>query len=144
VQRAAPLDVAVEQPANGKVEGVARRNVEYIAQLHALLAWYREVRLVRVANDDLTSRLVLHEAIANIELGIGERLKRFGSYLAERGQRLPALAPVEQPPCPLELGGSVAAVDHVTWVQALASPEVDALAGWLDTIVANVRTRLGE
>jgi hypothetical protein len=143
VQRAGPLDVPIEQPADGKVEGVTRRNVEYIAQLHALLAWYREVRLVRVATDDLTSRLVLHEAIANIELGIDERLKRLGSYLAERGRSLSAVVPAEQPPCPLRLADTVPAVDHVTWVQALASPEVDALAGWLDAIAAMVRTRLG-
>ena len=46
VQRARELDVPIEQPQDkddGKAGEIVRRNVEYIAQLQALRAWYREV-----------------------------------------------------------------------------------------------------
>jgi UDP-N-acetylglucosamine/UDP-N-acetylgalactosamine diphosphorylase len=142
VQRPPEVDVAVEQPEAGKAEGVTRRNVEYIAQLHALRAWYRDVRLPRAPADDPTARLVLEEAVVNIESGITERLKRLSSFLAERGRRLPALTPLEQPSCPLKLAGILPKVDHVAWVQALSPSDVDVLAAWLDAVTESVRGRL--
>jgi hypothetical protein len=146
MQRGRDLDVAVEQPADSKTDGIARQNVEFIAQLHALRAWYREVRLVRApAQDrieDRAQRWVLEEAAANIDVGIAERLKRLGSYLAERGRRLPALTPLELPACPLKLAGVLPAVDHVAWVQGLPPQEVDELAAWLEATAAAVRERL--
>jgi hypothetical protein len=142
VQRAPELDIPVEQPPASKVDGITQRNVEYIAQLHALRAWYREVRLPRIPPAAEGARIVLAEAVVNIELGIAERLKRLGSYLAERGRRLSDLTPLEQPPCPLKLAGIVPQVDHVAWVQGLAAPEVDVLASWLDAVAGAVRGRL--
>jgi UDP-N-acetylglucosamine/UDP-N-acetylgalactosamine diphosphorylase len=142
MQRGRDLDVAVEQPSDSRTEGVARQNIEYIAQLHALRAWYREVRLARAPADDRAQRWVLEEAAANIDVAIAERLKRLGSFLAERGRRLPALAPIDLPGCPLKLAGVLPAVDHVAWVQGLPAAEVDVLSGWLEATAAAVRERL--
>jgi hypothetical protein len=139
VHRAPDLDVAVEQPGGTKVDPILRRNVEYIAQLHALRAWYQQVRLPR--SEDPAARIVVGEAIANIELGIAERWKRLASFLGERGRKLPPLAPLEPPPCPLPMAPST--VEHVAWVKALSSAEVDALGAWLEEIAASVRARLG-
>jgi hypothetical protein len=141
-QRPPELDVPVLQEVDGKTDRIARRNVEYVAQLHALRAWYQEVRLARIPAEEASSRLVLQEAMANIDLGIAERLKRLGSFLAERGRRLPALPPLPLPPCPLQLAGTVPRVEHVAWVQGLAPAEVAVLGGWLETVAATVRAQL--
>jgi hypothetical protein len=128
---------AVDQAFSaGNLDGVeprAGRNVRYIAQLHALRAWYRQVRLARASREDV--RVVLSEAIANIESCIAEREKRLAAFLRERGAAVPVLKAPELA-CPLALAADE--VDHVAWVRALSRADADACVAWLQAVEAGV------
>ncbi|MBK8259758.1 MAG: hypothetical protein IPK80_00205 [Nannocystis sp.] len=77
------------------------RNRRYIAELLALRAWYREVRLPRIPLTETHAhrRIVIDEAIVNIELAIEERLARLRAFCEERGASALS-APGPTPPCP--------------------------------------------
>lgn len=135
--RAPELDI---KHAPGKLDSVeprARRNVEYIAQLVALSAWYREVRIARVpaAPRHEHVRIVLEEAARNVKSGIEERVRRLDAFLEQRG-RPPSkldLAP-DVGRCPLDVSAAEPYVDHVQWVQALPEAQVDQATRWLQSI----------
>lgn len=115
------------------------RNVAYVAQLVALRAWYRHVRLARVPAGDehAARRTVLEEALGTLDLCVAERVKRLESFVSERGGAMPALELDPQvPPCPLPV--EPGAEDHVAWVQGLSPDEVEAGTAWLSGIVAAV------
>jgi hypothetical protein len=111
-----------------------RRNVEYIAQLVALRAWYRDVRLARAASDD--ARTIIAGAIETIGVAIDERVARLEAFLHEREQAMPDLDLDPSIACPLEM--SDAGDDHVAWVRGLAEPEVDRLGAWLRAVAEAV------
>lgn len=132
---------AVDQPfsADGldAAEPRAGRNVRYIAQLHALLAWYRQVRLARVPASRADVREPILAAIANIEACVAEREKRLAAFLRERGAAAPRLSAPELR-CPLPIAAEEPYVDHVAWVRALAQADADACVAWLQVIEAGV------
>lgn len=133
---------AVDTPVTGEsldgAEPRASRNVRYIAQLQALLAWYVEVRLARVpaGRDDV--RAVVSAAIETLRLCVAEREKRLAAFLRERGVAMPLLRPEELPGCPLAIAASEPYVDHVAWVRGLAPAEADRCVGWLRAVEARV------
>ncbi len=110
----------------------AQRNRSFVAQLVALREWYRQVRRVRAANDEV-QRIVVDEAIATIDLCIEERIARLRSFLVERGKGEPTLRIDVSTPCPLRIEPSAA--DHVTWVRSLSDDDVAAARAWLQSIV---------
>jgi len=107
------------------------RNLEYIAQLTALHAWYREVRLARLRPGP--THTVVHHALETLETCVRERQARVVAFAHERGASVEFGEPDVQP-CPLrfEAGGD----DHLTWVQGLAPEPKQALRTWLADIVA--------
>ncbi len=117
-----------------------RRNVAYIAQLVALQAWYRHVRLARIpatAEPD-AARIVLQEALATLQLCVDERVKRVAGFVRERGG--PALnlnLEPEIPACPLPLTASES-TDHLAWVQGLTAAQVQEGVAWLTAIAGAV------
>lgn len=135
---------AVDQPFSaGQLDGIeprASRNVRYIAQLHALLAWYTQVRLARAARPDV--REVVLAAIETLKLCVAEREKRLAAFLRERGAPMPVL---EAPDiaCPLAIAPGEPE-DHVAWVRALSRADADALEGWLRAIEDGVVASAGE
>jgi hypothetical protein len=120
-----------------------RQNTAYIAQLFALRAWYREVRLARLAVDD-PRRPPTAKAAALIDQAIAERRKQLERFVVERGGVAPrlAIADHELPACPWSLAPSE--LDHVEWVRSLGPAELDEGRGWLAAIVELVRTRAEE
>lgn len=123
----------------GALDGVeprAGRNVGYIAQLHALRAWYGEVRLARVPASRGDLRAVISAAIEVIERNIEEREKRLASFLRERGQEPPKLRPAA-PPCPLALAAEEP-VEHVAWVRGLSDADAARCVEWLREVEASV------
>ena len=118
----------------------SERNVAYIANLVALRAWYRHVRLAR-ASDSL--RVVVDAGIETLGVCIAERVKRLEAFLAERNESMPSLnlepPDAEANRCPLQ--GAIADAtdeDHVTWVQRLDAVSVQQGVGWLQSIANSV------
>jgi len=135
-----PLDSAREE----RIEQVLRKNVLYIANLHALRAWYQAARLGRAraaGGGGAALRIIYEEAIRNIDVCAAERVARLESYLAERGRPLPKLTPPEVPPFPIALDAG-ADVEHVKWVQALSAGDVDRARAWLAGVARAVQDRL--
>lgn len=118
----------------------AARNVRYVAQLHALLAWYREVRLARVPASRPDLREVMLAALETLGRCVEEREKRLAAFLRERGARVPVLRPRPELRCPLTIAADEPHVDHVAWVRGLAPADADACVAWLraveDSVVA--------
>ncbi|HWB81576.1 MAG TPA: UDP-N-acetylglucosamine pyrophosphorylase [Nannocystaceae bacterium] len=107
-----------------------RRNLDYIAQLVALRAWYRQVRMAR-AHDD-AAREVVGAACAVIDGAFDERVLRLRSFLEERGAAMPQLQLDPPIPCPLALQPDD--VEHTKWVQALDEESVERLRAWLKAV----------
>lgn len=116
------------------VEPRAGRNVRYIAQLHALLAFYRQVRLPRAGRPEV--REVVLAAIETLQLCVAEREKRLAAFLRERGASVPELRAPEIS-CPLAIAAGEPE-DHVAWVRALPRADADALEEWLRAVEAGV------
>jgi hypothetical protein len=141
VQPTPAVDEPALRPADARAGSVRRRNTEYIAQLYALRAFYRQVRLVRVpaGTEHEPLRVVIEEALRTIDLCLHERFSRLRLFLEERGERLDALDSIVEPPCPLPVSASVPYVDHLAWVQGLSAEEVQAGTAWLGEIAAAAR-----
>lgn len=132
-QESPPVDRALAAGRLDRAQPRGRKNVDYIAQLVALRAWYRQVRLARLPEAAGLRREVLAAAIAVLDGAIVEREKRLAAFLAERER--PALRldlDRELPPCPLAIAPGDA--DHVAWVRSLGDDEVDAGRAWLQAI----------
>jgi hypothetical protein len=115
---------------------ILKLNLEYIGQLAALQAWYRDVRLARIPTcpeyEDL--RIVTQAAADLLSVSIDERVQRLRQFLDERDLAIPPL-PSTVLPGPLRIEPSNPYVDHVDWVSGL--PDTDAQLGisWLQATV---------
>jgi UDP-N-acetylglucosamine/UDP-N-acetylgalactosamine diphosphorylase len=142
VQVARAVDQPLERPLDARVRPVVEKNVEYLAQLRALEAFYAQVRLARARRAGRADLVVVYqEALANIGVCAAERVTRLGSFLREHGAApTPDLPPPsEAPACPLALDGEV---DHVKWIKGLADADVARAQDWLETVAQSVRARL--
>lgn len=136
-----PIRALDKQRDPGHLDGAsprAERNLAYIANLVALRAWYRHVRLAR-ADDSL--RVVVEAGIETLGVCIAERIKRLEAFLAERGEPMPSLN-LESPEvdaCPLRdaVEGSPGD-EHVAWVQGLDAAAVQQGILWLRSIADSV------
>lgn len=133
---------AVDQSLTGgtldAAEPRAARNARYLGELHALRAWYTEVRLRRAPETGPQAhvRTVIQEAIATLDVCIAEREARLAAFLRERKAEVPLRRPTRAHPCPLSLIPDE--LDHIAWVRGLDEPRVAALSDWLSGIVADV------
>jgi UDP-N-acetylglucosamine/UDP-N-acetylgalactosamine diphosphorylase len=115
----------------------AEKNRHFIAQLVALRAWYRHVRLAR-ADDE--RRPVIEAAISLLDGAVAERVKRLSAFLDERGRAMPDLAldadvDASPPPLPMEANADEG---HVDWVRSLDEAQVAAGVEWLGRIAAQI------
>jgi acetyltransferase-like isoleucine patch superfamily enzyme len=138
---------AVEKPIGpdtiDAIEPRAAANIRYIAELHALRAWYAEIRLRRAPTDGPHAhvRVVVQEALTTIDLCIAERQARLDAFLHERGIETATLAPSRVIPCPLVLSPSEPHVDHIEWVKHLPEADANALGSWLANVVRDIASR---
>ena len=145
IQVARAVDEPLQQPLDARVRPVVEKNVEYIAQLRALEAFYAQVRLARARRAGRADLVVVYEeALANLATCVAERVTRLKSFLREYGGApLPELPPVSATPeCPLALDGATGEADHVNWIKSLADADVARAQGWLEAIAQGVRARL--
>ena len=111
-------------------------NLEYIGNLTALQAWYRDVRLVRIPNDPSYEhiRVVTQAAIALLSVCIDERVARLRQFLEARGTPFPSLS-LANHQCPLRVEPRLPYVDHIEWVAGLTDVDVQQGTLWLQSIV---------
>jgi UDP-N-acetylglucosamine/UDP-N-acetylgalactosamine diphosphorylase len=142
VQPSPTIDLEVAPGRVDRTEPRSSLNVDYIAQVVALRAWYRQVRLRRVppGHAGLVLRTVYEAALSTLDACIQERLARLQAFVQERNAAMPALALDVEPPCPLEVAPDPD-LDHVTWVQSLGENDVRALHEWLQAVADGVTGR---
>jgi len=118
---------------------ILKSNLEYIGQLCALRAWYRDVRLPRISvrADYEHLRIVIRAASELLSICIDERVQRLTRYLEERAIQIPVLS-FTTPPCPLKIEPSNPYVDHIKWVSSLSDEQVRSGASWLQSIVEGI------
>ena len=114
-----------------------KRNVQYLAQLVALRAWYVDVRRPRA--EGVTTDVV-EAAVEVLDLALAERHKRLSSFLVERGETVPDLDLSGLPECPLQLGPG--GPDHVSWVRALSDEDRARAWTWLQATADEAAERL--
>jgi hypothetical protein len=142
VQPAPTVDDALDAPREERVEPVLRKNVAYIANLHALRAWYEGVRLARARRAGAADLVVVYEeAMRNLDLCLAERVARLESYLAERGRGLPKLQPPAVTAAPLPLDAAADA-EHVAWVRGLSDADIGSARPWLAGVARAVEAQL--
>ena len=143
VQTSREVERPLAPDAIDALEPRAAHNVRYLAELHALRAWYAEIRLRRAPQGGPHGhvQVVAQEALATIDLCIAERQARLDYFLRERGVEAAELAPSCSHPCPLVLSSSEPHVDHIEWVKTLAEADAVALGSWLAGIVRDVASR---
>ena len=118
---------------------ILKLNLEYIGQLTALQAWYREVRLARIpASREYTHvRVVTQAALELLSVCIGERVERLHQFLEERGLAIPYLS-FANSPCPLTIEAKHPYFDHIKWVMDLPPVELEKGVSWLQSIVDRI------
>jgi hypothetical protein len=126
---------------------ILKLNLEYIGQLTALQAWYREVRLARIppTREYAHIRVVTQAALELLSVCIDERVERLRQFLEERGLRIPLLS-FTNSPCPLGIEATHPYFDHIKWVTDLLPIEVEMGVSWLQSVVEGVipgEARLG-
>ncbi len=135
---ARPLRAVDREHKPGRLDAVeprASKNLEYLAQLAALHAWYREVRVAGARSEP--ERQVASAGVEALELCWRDRVRQLRRFLEERGETPPHLDwPTDTPPCPFEVGGGD---DHVAWVRALSSEAVRQGREWLEAVADSVR-----
>jgi hypothetical protein len=114
---------------------ILKLNLEYIGQLAALRAWYRDVRLARIpAGPEYEHiRFVTQAAADTLSACIDERVVRLRQYQEERKLRLSSVS-LSVLPCPLKITPVCPYVDHVDWVRGLSDVEVQLGTSWLRTV----------
>ena len=136
------VDEPLDSPRDERIDKVVAKNAAYIANLHALRAWYAGVRVARARLANAPDLVVVYEeAIQNLDVCLAERLTRLESYLTERGRKLPKLVPPAIPPFPLSLDGGPA-LEHVKWVQSLSAADAAQARAWLVAIAGDVQHAL--
>lgn len=132
---------AVDRPFSpgqlDRVQPRANKNASYLGELHALRAFYREVRLERCPP---ARRPVIEAALVAIDCCIAERRRQLERFLTERGRPVPPLEPTTPGRCPLPLGDP--AQEHLEWVRALSEEAVAAGVAWLAAIADEIRARV--
>jgi hypothetical protein len=118
---------------------ILKLNLEYIGQLTALQAWYREVRLARIpaSQEYAHLRVVTQAALELLFVCIDERVKRLCQFLQERGLPIPYFS-FTNSPCPLSIEATHPYFDHIKWVTDLSPVEVEKGVSWLQSIVDGV------
>jgi UDP-N-acetylglucosamine/UDP-N-acetylgalactosamine diphosphorylase len=120
-------------------ERILKLNLEYIGQLNALQAWYREVRLARIPASRKYAHIqvVTQAALDLLSVCVDERVKRLRQFLEERGLPIPSLSS-NNPTCPLRIEARHPYVDHIDWIMDLPPVEVEKGLSWLQSIVDRI------
>jgi hypothetical protein len=127
----------LKQPINVRSHTFSERkyrlNLNFIAGLVALRAWYRQVRLLRIPgmSEFQHKRSVIDFAAQLIDGMIAERIARLTDYLKSFKRVVPE-GNFTSPACPIEIVPNAA--DHIDWVRSLNPQDAKLLEEWLREI----------
>ena len=131
-------------PSEKNIRLKRKSNVEYLAQLYALKAWYTQIRQKRsgLCGDEELS-LVYTGARETIEECVAERVKRYKSFASRWGA-----APLDDEclrDTPLSFDGSVdwkPELAYDEWIWSLSDQEKSQLHDWIVSCADRIRSSL--
>lgn len=139
-----PFSYNDSQPSEKHIRLKRETNIEYLAQLYALKAWYTQIRLKRSTlckNGELS--LVYSGALETIEECVKERVKRFKSFASQWDAKpLNDACLGGEPPV---FSGSVdwkPELAYDKWVWSLSASEKTQLHDWIVSCAGIVRNTL--
>lgn len=139
-----PFSYSTSQPSEKHIRLKRESNVEYLAQLYALKAWYTHVRLKRSAlcnNDELS--LVYTGALETLEECVKERVKRYKSFATQWGAKL-----LNEDCLKEDFPGLNVNIDwkpeleYDKWIWSLSDDEKSLLHDWIVTCADKIRNSL--
>ena len=131
-------------PSEKNIRLKRKNNVEYLAQLYALKAWYTQIRMKRsgLCGDDELS-LVYTGALETIEDCVAERVKRYKSFATRWGADLLNDACLRLDPPAFD--GSVdwkPELAYDKWIWSLSGHEKEQLHNWIASCAGQIRSTL--
>ena len=131
-------------PSEKHIRTVRESNIEYLAQLYALKAWYTQIRLKRseICNDEELSQ-VYAAALETLDECVKERTKRYKSFASRWDAKLLNDAClIENPP---EFEGSVdwkSELEYDKWIWSLSNSEKSQLHDWIVSCADKIKNSL--
>ena len=131
-------------PSDKHIRLIRERNIEYLAQLYALKAWYSCIRLKRSAlSGNYELSLVYSGALETIEDCVKERVKRYKSFASQWSAKpLNTACLSEDFP---KFNDSVdwkPELEYDKWVWSLSDCEKSLLHGWIVSCADKIRIGL--
>lgn len=139
-----PFSYNDTMPSEKHMSKVRESNVEYLAQLYALKAWYTQIRMKRSelsGNEELS--LVYAGALETLEECVKERVKRYKSF-ASRWEAKPINDACLSGEIPA-FGGSVdwkPELEYDKWIWGLSAGEKSLLHEWIASCADKIRNGL--
>ena len=139
-----PFSYNNSQPSENHVRFKRESNIEYLAQLYALKAWYTQIRLKRsrLCNNEELS-LVYSGALETIEECVKERVKRYKSFASQWGAEPLNDACLSEDP--FEFSGSIdwkPELEYDKWIWSLSTSEKSLLHDWIVSCANGVKSNL--
>lgn len=139
-----PFSYNNSQPSESHVRFKRESNIEYLAQLYALKAWYTQIRLKRsrLCNNEELS-LVYSGALETIEECVKERVKRYKSFASQWDAEPLNDACLGEDP--LEFSGSIdwkPELEYDKWIWSLSASEKSLLHDWIVSCANRVKSNL--
>ena len=139
-----PFSYNTIEPSEKHIRIVRKCNTEYLAQLYALKAWYREIRMKRsmICGDEELS-LVYTEALETLDECVKERLKRYKSFASQWGTD-----PFNDACMHAEAPAFAGVIDWKTdlpydkWIWSLSAEEKSQLHDWLASCADMIKNNL--
>ena len=139
-----PFSYNTIEPSEKHIRIVRKCNTEYLAQLYALKAWYREIRMKRsmICGDEELS-LVYTGALETLDECVKERLKRYKSFASQWGTDPfnDACMHAEAP----AFGGCIdwkTDLPYDKWIWSLSAEEKSQLHDWLASCADMIKNNL--
>ncbi len=139
-----PFSYNTIEPSEKHIRIVRKCNTEYLAQLYALKAWYREIRMKRsmICGDEELS-LVYTGALETLDECVKERLKRYKSFASQWGTD-----PFNDACMHAEAPAFAGVIDWKTdlpydkWIWSLSAEEKSQLHDWLASCAEMIKNNL--
>lgn len=139
-----PFSYDSSQPSEKHVNHIRESNIEYLAQLYALKAWYTQVRMKRSKIcEDEELLLVYVGALETLDDCVAERVKRYGSFASSWDAKpfhdacLDEAAPVLE--ASIDWKPELA---YDKWIWSLSEDEKTLLHEWIVSCANKIRSGL--
>ena len=139
-----PFSYNTIEPSEKHIRIVRKCNTEYLAQLYALKAWYRAIRMKRsmICGDEELS-LVYTGALETLDECVKERLKRYKSFASQWGAEPLNDACLSEDP--FEFSGSIdwkPELEYDKWIWSLSDSEKSQLHEWIVSCAEKIKNNL--